>query len=192
MVEKRFFVEGDRFSLYNIKTPQIPEKFYYVLNAEFAHYEYKWSKDVSVNTESGPENIEDLEPGRKEVIYQVIFGIKPAKAYIYVAIPTDVRLYGVAEEAIPRDGFREVGAITGEMSPYDEPDFITELFLMKDTSYEYPSLYAYNPTNKPIRPQLKFLVNKIEPEEITEPEVIEAMKRRKISYRRITLGWKER
>lgn len=190
-MDRKFLVEGDRFSLYNIKTPEVPEKFYFVKNAEPGFYVYRWTKDVASNAESGPENIEDLEPGRRDVLYQVIFGIKP-NVYIYIAIPADTRLYGVAEEAIPREGFREVGAITQDMSPYKNPDFITELFLMKDTSYEYPALYAYNPNNKPVRPVIRFIVNKIEMEEITEAETIELMKKKRITYRPIVLGWKER
>lgn len=190
-MERAFLIEGDRFSIYNVNELGEGEKFYFVKVSKISKYAYKWPVDIAVNTEDGPRNIDKLEPGRADVFYQVIFGIKP-NAWIYINIPADTRLGGIAEESIARTGFREIGAITQDMSPYKNPDFVTELVLQKDTSYEYPALYGYNPTNLPLRPEIKFLVNKIEPEPITDPETIDLMKKRRIVFRPMTLGWRER
>lgn len=174
-----------------IKYMNTPEKFYFITNTKPARYVHKWSKDITLDNVSGPENITKLEPGRKEVLYQTIFGIKP-NVYIYTNLPADTRLGGIAEEAEARSGFREIGAITQDMSIFDAPDFVTEMFLMKDTTQEYPFLYAYNPTNRTLRPSLNFLINKCDLEEIKDLSLIERMKRREIMYRPLVLGWKER
>lgn len=194
-MERSFLVEGDRFSIKHINTsndkPAKPEKFYFVDVAKPSKYTFKWTKDIVINSEDGPQNIDKLKPGRTDVFYQVIFGIRP-NAWIYINIPADTRLAGIAEESIARTGFREIGAITQDMSPFKSPDFVTEMILQKDTSYEFPALFGYNPTNKPIRPEIEFRVNKIEPVEITDQETIDMMKKKRLTYRPLTLGWKER
>jgi len=78
-----------------------------------------------------------------------------------------------------------------EISPYEEPSFLTEFFLQKGGAYEYPHLYAYNPTNRTLKPTLMFRINKLVVEEITReryPELYDKLERRVIPYRPITLG----
>lgn len=190
-MERDFLIEGDRFSIFNVNKPSEGEKFYFVKVSKQSKYVHKWSQDVSANNENGPQNIDKLKPDRKDVYYQIIFGIRP-NAYIYINIPPDTRLGGIAQEAVARTGFRETGAITQEMSPIRRPTFVTEMFLQRDSGFDFPALYAYNPTNKAIRPEIEFRVNKIEPEPITDPETIDLMKKRRLVYRPVTLGWKER
>lgn len=184
---------GYRISIRNVKAEEVQEKFYFIKGVArpISKYVYKWSTDIAVNTENGPENITDLEPGRRDILYQVIFGIKP-DVYIYVNLPADTRLGGIAEEASARSGLREIGAITQDDSPWDNPDFCTEMFLQKDTTNEYPHLYAYNPTNRSLRPVIKFLISRIELEEIKDTDTLDKMRRRQIIYRPIQLGWRER
>lgn len=190
-MERAFLVEGDRFSVKNIQAKDQKEKFYFVDVAKQSKLPFRWPKDVAINTEDGPQNITNLKPGRDDVFYQVIFGIRP-DAWIYINIPVDTRLGGVAEEAIARTTLREIGAITQDMSPIKSPDFVTEMLLQRGTSYEYPALFAYNPTNKALRPELEFRINKVEPVEITDPETVDLMKKKRLTYRPFSLGWKER
>lgn len=190
-MERQFLVEGDRFSIKNILAKRPVETFYFVTNAKQSKLPFRWPKDVAVNTEDGPQNITNLRPGRTDVFYQVVFGVRP-NVWIYVNIPSDTRLGGLAEEAVARSTLREIGAITQEMSPIRSPDFVTEMMLQRDTSNEFPALYAYNPTNKPVRPEIEFRVNKLEMEEITDPETLDLIKKRRLTSRPFILGWKER
>ena len=59
---------------------------------------------------------------------------------------------------------------------------------MKDGSFDYPGLLAYNPTERSLRPKLNILINKMVIEKVTEPVVLEKLEKKLIPYRPITLG----
>ena len=168
-----------------------PEKgikeFYFVDRTEPARYEYVWGANIATDTEDGPRNVEDLKPLATDRLYQVIFGIKTA-CYIYLNLPLNARMWGLDKRPIASSSLREVGYRTLEESPFQWPSFVTEFFLQKDGSYDYPGMYAYNPTERTLRPRLNFLVNKMVIDKVTDAAVLEKLERKLIPYRPITLG----
>jgi hypothetical protein len=74
------------------------------------------------------------------------------------------------------------------MTPYDHPTFVAEMFLTKGGSYEYPNLYAYNPSGRALTPQLHFIQNRCDLEVIDDVETMEKLDKKLIPYRFITLG----
>jgi len=171
-----------------LATPEFEKKeFYFIEQAERARYVYKWAAAVSSNTEDGPRNIEDLKPLATNRLYQCIFGIKTG-AYIYLNLPPNTRLWGTDKKPIATSSLRELGFRTNTESPYDYPSFITEFFLMKDGSFDFPAVHAFNPTERTLRPWLNILMNKMVIEKVTEAETLEKLRRKLIPYRPITLG----
>ncbi|MBW2672940.1 MAG: hypothetical protein JRD89_05915, partial [Deltaproteobacteria bacterium] len=171
----RWHIEGDYLRLYSPETETW--RFYYVKQREQALYIHKWSEKISPNTESGPEDLEDLKPlalnrldqvifGVKTRLDQVIFGVK-TRCLVYLNLPHETRRWGTDKKPIATSDLREVGYVDEEISPYEEPSFLTEFFLQKGGSYEYPHLYAYNPTNRTLKPTIMFRINKLIVEEIT-------------------------
>lgn len=184
----RWHIEGDYLRLYSPETERW--SFYYVKQREQALYIHKWSEKISPNTESGPEDLEDLKPLALNRLDQVIFGVK-TRCLIYLNLPHETRRWGTDKKPIATSDLREVGYVDETISPYEEPSFLTEFFLQKGGAYEYPQFYAYNPTNRTLKPTLMFRINKLIVEEITReryPELYEKLEKRVIPYRPITLG----
>lgn len=179
-IEEGFFIR--------LATPQFNEKqFYFIDQTEKANYLYTWTSSITKDTESGPLNVEDLKPLATNRLYQCIFGIKGA-CYIYLNSPLNVRLWGTDKKPIASSSLREVGYRTQEDSPFDAPSFVTEFFLQKDGSFDFPAVTSYNPTERALTPKLKFLINKMVIEKVTEEETLMKLKKKLIPYRPITLG----
>jgi len=181
----KFLEEG--FFL-RLTTPERKTKeFYFVDRAVIARYVFTWPATIAKDTEDGPRNVEDLKPLAIDRLYQGIFGIKTA-CYIYMNLPLNARLWGTDKRPIASSSLRAVGFRDLNDSPYENPTFMTEFFLQKDGSFDYPAMYAYNPTERTLEPKLNFLINKLEIEKVTEPVVLEKLEKKLIPYRPITLG----
>ena len=176
--------EGHRIS---VKEVDEPEKFFFVKQNRISQIEITFSKDVASDTEVGPDLIKDLKPGRTDQLFQCIFGINVG-VYAYMNLPVRERLHGLDEVPIASSTNREVGHFTEEMSPFENPTQMTEFFLRKGGGFEYPAISVYNPTNKSLRPKFKYVVNRMVLEQITDPDTVDKMKRRQLTYRPITLG----
>ena len=179
-LEEGFFIR--------LATPEFQKKeFYFIDQIERARYVYKWAVAIATDTEIGPVNVEDLKPLSTNRLYQCVFGIKTA-AYVYLNLPLNTRLWGTDKKPIATSTLREVGFRDHEESPFDHPSFITEFFLMKNGSFDYPAFHAYNPTERSLRPELNILLNKMVIEKVVDPVTLEKLERRLIPYRPVTLG----
>jgi len=83
---------------------------------------------------------------------------------------------------------RRVGYITQEDSPWEDPSSVTVHYLMKGGSFEYCALTAYNPHNRAINPEIKFLVMACLLEPVSEPDVLDKLSRKLIPSRPIRFG----
>lgn len=171
-----------------LSTPEFETKeFYYIDQAEKARYKFKWPASVASNTEDGPQNVEDLKPLATNRLYQGIFGIKSA-CYIYLNLPLNTRLWGTDKKPIATSSLREIGYRDHDESPFDQPTFVTEFFLMKNGSFDYPALLAFNPTERALTPELNIIMNKMIIERVTDQETLAKLQKKLIPYRPITLG----
>lgn len=169
-------------------TPETGKKiFYFITHTEPARYIYTWAATIAKNTEDGPREVEDLKPLAINRLYQGIFGIKTA-CYIYLNLPINTRMWGTDKKPIAVSSLREVGFRDQNESPFEYPSFVTEFFLQKNGSFDYPAMFAFNPTERTLKPQLNFLLNKMVIEPVTDDEVLEKLGRKLIPYRPITLG----
>ena len=138
----------------------------YIIARDLAHYVYEWHETIPAGETSGPKVPDDLvmtlgynPDTHQNRIWQVIFGIK-GQVYIYVQLPTDLHRHGVPKKAKPDAELREVSHFEEWMSPFHEPSFITEHFMMKP-GYDRINLSAYNPTDVDIKPYLNFFIAKM-------------------------------
>lgn len=122
----------------------------HVIGRDLAHWEYQWDETIPAGDESGPTVPDDLEitkgydkKSNTNHIWQWIFGIK-GEVYIYIELPTDVHRHGIAKVPKPSRTFRKVSHFEEWMSPFNEPSFITEHFLMRP-DIPRVALSAYNP-----------------------------------------------
>jgi len=122
----------------------------YVMMRDLGHWEYDWPETIAAGATSGPYVPDDLEITRgydatnnTNQIWQMIFGIS-GQAYIYIELPTDLHRHGIPKEPKPSSAIREVSHFTELMSPFNEPTFITEHFMMRPVTMQI-GFDAYNP-----------------------------------------------
>jgi len=143
-----------------------------VIRRDLAHYEWEWPETVPAGEMKGPQLPDDLEVTigydertKLNRLWQVIFGIK-GQAYIYVELPTDTKRHGVPKKTWPTSEHREVAHFTEAMSPFDEPTFLTEHFMMYPITYRI-DFNAYNPNDIDLTDlKLNFFIAKLETERI--------------------------
>jgi len=182
-------------------------RFYeHIIARDLAHYEIDWFEDINPGAESGPHVYEPLEitKGYDEktnlnMIWQLIFGIK-GQAYIYLELPTDTHRHGIPKVPKPSANMREVSHFEEWMSPFYEPSFITEHFMMREDLYNI-NWSAYNPEATVIRDlRLNLFIAKMITERIGEEsqgvvtasstrwsEILDKLAKRVIPHRPLTL-----
>lgn len=146
-----------------------------VLNRDLAHWETDWPQAITTLTENGPWVPQDLEITRGydaqtnfNQIWQLIFGIEK-QCYVYVELPTDLHRHGIPKQPKPGTQLREVSHFEEYMSPFIEPSFVTEHFLMRPDCIQI-ALSAYNPTNITLTPRLNFIISKLVTERVGTEE----------------------
>jgi len=147
--------------------------FEHVLMRQLAHYEWDWSdangvaETILANSEAGPvvptflEVTKEYDPRTGENrIWQVIWGMK-GQVYLYVELPTDTHIHGLPKMPKPRTDHRRVSHFEEWMSPFNEPSFITEHFMMRPT-FDRIAFSAFNPNDqKETNLVLNFFINNI-------------------------------
>ena len=181
----KWLLEGYFLKLYDPATKE--DTYYWVAQREKAEYVHNWSAVIDSGAESGPEELENLKPLALSRIYQTIFGIKTS-CLIYVDFPQGTRRWGTDKKPKASSSNRYIGWLDHKMTPFDYPTFIAEIFLTKGGSFEYPNLYAYNPSARTLRPELHVIQNRCELDVIEDPETIEKLDKKLIPYRFVTLG----
>jgi hypothetical protein len=130
-----------------------------VVMRDLLHYEWDWSdpegnlEAIPALQDAGPvvpeflEVTKEYDPDKNENrIWQVIFGIK-GQVYIYVELPADTHRHGLPKVPKPRSNLPRVSHFEEWMSPFDEPSFITEHFMMRP-DLDRIAFSAYNPNNQ--------------------------------------------
>jgi len=177
----------------------------HVIARDIAHYEYEWHETISAGQASGPKVPNNLVVTKGydaktnlNRIWQLIFGIK-GQVYIYVELPTDIHRHGLPKIPKPSAELRKISHFEEWMSPYQEPSFITEHFMLKP-GFDRMAFSAYNPQDIDIKPWLNIFVNRMITERIGYEqngvltpmanrwkEVLEKLYKRVIPHRPITL-----
>ncbi len=146
--------------------------FEYVRQRDMAHWEYDWEESIDSGSTSGPyvPDLLEITQGYQKAtntnrIWQMVFGLK-GQAFIYVELPTDLHRHGIPKEPTPSSNNRRVSHFTEWMSPFNEPSFISEHFLMKP-ALEQIGLDAYNPTSITITDlTINFFISKMVTERV--------------------------
>ncbi|MBU1082509.1 MAG: hypothetical protein KKB59_18630 [Spirochaetes bacterium] len=141
--------------------------FEHIIAKDWAHWDYPWHETVTALSVSGPHTPAAFELTRgwdkntgSNRLWQFIFGIK-GQAYIYVELPTDTHRHGIPKAMKPSSDFREVSHFQEYMSPYFEPSFITEHFLMRPVC-DRITLEVHNPNSIDLTDlRLNFMINKV-------------------------------
>lgn len=148
------------------------EYYEHVIMRDMGHWEYDWPETINANSTSGPHIPANLEITRgydihnnSNHIWQMIFGIK-GEIFIYVESPTDTHRHGIPKVPKPSTTMRRVSHFTEEMSPFIEPSFLTEHFMLRPDTFQI-AFDAYNPCsiNMP-SVRLNIFLNKIVTERI--------------------------
>lgn len=139
---------------------------------DFAHWEYAWPESIPTVSESGPYVPNDLEitRGYRESthtnrIWQLIFGIK-GQILIYLEVPTDIHRHGIPKDPKPGTSNRFTSHFEEYMSPFYQPSFLTETFMMRPDVSQI-GIDAYNPdaiTHQDVR--LNFFINKLDTDRV--------------------------
>lgn len=178
----------------------------HVVMRDFAHWEHPWFETIPTLRESGPQVPELLEltKGYQEKtfenqVWQVIFGIK-GQVFVYIELPTDTHRHGIPKQPKPSSVNWRVSHFEEWMSPYDEPSFITEHFMMRP-DVDRINFSVYNP-NAQDEPDLvlNFFINKMktqrigtvqngkqEPNHVKWSDVLDKLYRKLIPCRPISL-----
>jgi len=180
--------------------------FEHIAQRDLAHWEYDWPETIDTGQDSGPHVPPQLEitkgyDGKTNTnhLWQVIFGIK-GEVYIYVELPTDLHRHGIPKVPKPSPTCRRVSHFEEWMSPFNEPTFITEHFMMRPET-QHIALSAYNPNAIDMTDvKLNFFIAKMETERIGTvengrqipkadrwTETLDKLYRRLIPHRPITI-----
>lgn len=168
------WLKEGHFIQYDMKGTTYYER---VLHREMMHYEWEWEDTngvhvVSANHDAGPVTPDPLEVTRDydensklNYLWQMIFGIK-SQVYIYVELPGNIHRHGIPKVPKPGPSWWKVSHFEEYMSPYFEPTFITEHFMMKAGSLNLITFSAYNNEDVDLYPWLNFFISAIETERI--------------------------
>jgi hypothetical protein len=122
----------------------------HIIGRDFGHWEYDWPETIASLATSGPFVPAELEITRgydkasnTNQLWQMIFGIK-GQVFIYIELPTDIHRHGIPKVPKPSTTMRRVSHFTEWMSPFTEPSFITEHFMMRPETSQI-AFDAYNP-----------------------------------------------
>lgn len=146
--------------------------FEFVTQRDFAHWEYDWPETITSEATSGPHVPPTLEITKgydsrtnSNHIWQTIFGIK-SQPYIYIELPTDLHRHGIPKAPKPSTTMRRVSHFEEWMSPFQEPSFITEHFMMRPETLHI-AFSAYNPNDIDLADvKLNIFINKMVTERI--------------------------
>lgn len=142
---------------------------------------------VDAGDETGFIEIEDLKPAKNR-LYQLLVGVRPAGRF-YFEIPSGESIWGTDERPRASTTFRKVGGINQDISPFNNPSWVTEFFLMYNI---VPHVNYYNSTSITTKPEVRFigkmfLIDDVE----TLPngqEILNKLVKREIPFRPITIG----
>ena len=145
----------------------------HVISKDFGHWEFDWPESITrLAGESGPFVPDNLEITRgydnstnTNQIWQILFGIN-YQVLIYIELPTDIHRHGIPKAPKPSTSMRRTSHFNEWMSPWHEPSFITEHFMIRPETQQV-AISAYNPNRITITDlKLNFILNKMITERI--------------------------
>ena len=179
----------------------------HIIRRDLAHYVYDWPETIASGVQSTPVAPPYLELTKGyesssgiNQVWQMIFGIHK-QVYIYLELPTDTHRHGLPKLVKPGSSSTwKVSHFEEWMSPFTEPSFITEHFMMRP-GYDRILFEAYNPQDVTLTPRLNFFIAKLQTERLGSEmpgrapvarsqrwaEVLDKLYRRVIPCRPITL-----
>ena len=162
-------------------------RFFWVVGSEKSRYVYNWTAVLAGQTEAAAEDIENLKPLSLDRLFQIAMGV-PDGILAYVKIPTDKARFGTDKVPEQSSSNRFVGWVDSNMSPFTRPSLTdTEFFTQKVGNYEFPRVVLYNQTKRRMKPSLRFDVNRMILQEVTNPETVDKLVKKFIPSRPLTL-----
>jgi len=137
--------------------------------------------DLQVSS-SDARNQLSPEDSRRDQIYQLFYGTSPSCAEIYSQYVSRMDRHSlIGTRAVPGD----VGYITGEQSPYNDPSVKTEMFTMNQLT---PAFKAYNPSDYTITVNMGFHIMKYTYEPVKDTRIIKEFMNNQRRVRLETMG----
>lgn len=125
----------------------------YIVQRDFGHWEYDWPETIAAGATSGPFIPANLEITRgydeqtnTNRLWQMIFSIK-GQSLVYIELPTDLHRHGIPKDPKPSAANRFTSHYEEYMSPWYEPSFITEHWMIRPETQQI-AFDAYNPDSK--------------------------------------------
>lgn len=117
-------------------------------------------------------------------MYQLFFGIAPSVCRIFPAYPRETEINQL-DEGLHIPTYPIYGFIDGFESPLNKPSPRSEIFVPYGPLVGF-AFYNYAPYN--IKPLLRFIVNRMQVEVITDPDLIQRIINRRVECRFATVG----
>jgi len=122
---------------------------------------------------------------RDNEIWQIFYGIAPSYLKVLpVQPPSSAPIYHLDQSITPSQTFIKIG-FDGFASPFDEPSDKTEAYVLAGLSIGFVLI---NPVTIPISPKLKFIINRMIVEPITDPNMARAILDGKVPAHIVTIG----
>lgn len=132
-------------------------------------------------TDTSVDNI--LEVDEAKHLYQVFYGIRPSDARAYMNYPSGKPRRNLdIKEVSARADF---GYVDGNMSPYDDPQSVSEFWGPKDLDVSFG---WYNPSSVSQIIITKWIINLYAVEVIKDVDLVEKILKRRVECRIATLG----
>ena len=144
---------------------------------------------VAAGENTGYEQVKDLKPAVRH-LYQLLMGFQTACLF-YLQVPVGTNLGGTDERRSESSTWPAVGFYTQRMSPFYQPDPVTNFYLAYWDQQYFPAVKAYNPTDKALVPRIRFVGKMFETELITEKDggdLLERLNKRIIPWTPISIG----
>lgn len=119
--------------------------------------------------------IRNLKTSNKSILIQCAYGIYP-NVRCYLEHPVDYSV-GKLPKVLPSEGYN-VGIITQEDSPYENPNLEKTEFWIIDGLADEPIIHVFNPYDEPLKVYIRILANVLIVEPVVDKDAIFQLERR--------------
>lgn len=181
------FQQPGRYERYfgaNIARPQTDSekrtRFIRLLDRQFP-LKYPFSfPSLAANAKSDDQSFDELNPD-EDHIYQAFLGVTPG-VRLLVFHPLDVRQLRWDERVTDIDE-DATAHLTSRESPYNDPDFSIWI-----SNERFPALRVQNISHEAIVPRILWIAAKFTFEDVTDPDLLDKLNRKKIPSEPVTFG----
>jgi len=125
-----------------------------------------------------------FKAGKSDHMYQLFYGVSPGPCRIFVAYPRETEINQL-DEGLHSSSYTVFGFIDGYESPMNKPSPRSQLFVPYGPLVGF-AFYNYAPYS--IKPMLRFIVNRLRVEPITDVELITKIIKRRVECTFATVG----